>query len=57
MFRSGEEIRPDPELINMEEVQDLVNEILELDLENLNPNLQLQDPLQPIALKIKNLNL
>ena len=57
MFRSGEEIRPDPELINMEEVQNLVNEILELDLENLNPNLQLQDPLQPIALKIKNLNL
>ena len=57
MFRSGEEIRPDPELINMEEVQNLVNEILELDLENLNPTLQLQDPLQPIALKIKNLNL
>lgn len=57
MFRSGEEIRPDPELINMEEVQNLVNEILELDLENLNHNLQLQDPLQPIALKIKNLNL
>ena len=57
MSRSGEEIRPDPELINMEEVQNLVNEILELNLENLNPNLQLQDPLQPIALKFKNLNL
>ena len=57
IFRKGEDIRPDPELINMEAVQNLVDEFLEIDLENLNPTLELRDPLQPVLLNISNLYL